>query len=96
MIVTINYNGILLGVVEPPKLNNIHIYSDDFAGKRAKNGQLLNVHDALDDLWTIWKDEVSEPEADSQFVDWLVSKHRWRRADMDIIEHCVFDSGELL
>jgi hypothetical protein len=100
MIVAIKMNDILLGYVEPPKVNNIHIYSEEFAGKRAKNGQLLNVHDALDDLWSIWLNDVPEGgflgDDLGEFVDWLVSEHRWRRANVDVIEHCVMDSGELL
>ena len=88
MIVTLkNEDDVIIGHVEPPKVNGNCIYYDALAGKRAKNGQLLNVHDALNDLWDIWQNEMPNAAHDDEFAAWLVKKHHWNWSGMDIIEH---------
>jgi hypothetical protein len=78
-----------LGTVEPPKVNGIPIYHDNQTvppGTRAKNGEVLNVHDALTELWDEWCGETCHnPQPDSKFVDWLVDEKGWTRATGTIL-----------
>ena len=81
-----------IGTVEPPTVNGKPTYYDDDVvprGQRSPDGQPLNVHDALDDLWAQWHEEVPEPDSDSEFTEWLVD-HGWKEGTGNI-EH-VFES----
>lgn len=36
-------------------------------------------------LWNEWQEEVEHPDSDSEFVDWLVDQHGFKRADIEIV-----------
>ena len=85
-------NAYYLRTIEPPKVNGVPVYHDDKTtppGTRAKNGEALNVHDALDDLWNEWCAKTCRnPQPDSKFVDWLNQEKGWTNA-ADTIIHTI-------
>jgi hypothetical protein len=72
--VTIVVGEIVLGTVEPPKVNGVPIYSEDFEGQRAVNGEWVNIHDVLGDLWYQWLKEAPHPDTDYEFIHFLAAK----------------------
>lgn len=77
-----------IGSIEVPTVNGKHIYVDDFQGQRGVNGQPINIHDALDDLWVEWRHEVKCTGTDIEFIDWLV-KIGWKIPRLTTIVHVV-------
>jgi len=96
MIVTVHVQGnnpgdsCLIGYVSPPHVNDKPIYHDDDVtpqGRRAKNGEILNVHHALEEAWTEWHEATPHPETDSEFIDWLVEKKGWTIPSVNLVAH---------
>ena len=73
----------VIGSVMPPVVNGKPIFTDDyeFMGKRSPSGQPVHVFDALDDLWEDWRMANPHPDADSEFVEWLVNMRGWTEVE---------------
>ena len=52
-------------------------------------GKPVYVGDALDNLWLEWHQEVTEPESDSEFVEWLVRAKGWGEVKTDNVLHVI-------
>jgi hypothetical protein len=80
-----------LGMVSPPTVNGKPVYTADeeFRGKRSPVGRPASVHDALDDLWAEWRKAVEHPDADSEFIDWLVTEKGWKHAEVEVVAHVI-------
>ena len=80
-----------IGIVCPPTVNGKPVYVDDdgFLGKRSPEGVAINIHDALDDLWAEWREEVPFPDTDSEFVEWLVEQKGWTEPDQQVCAHVI-------
>ena len=65
-----------LGDVVPPK----YIHQPELGE--------AELSDLITDLWGKWREEVPQPDADSQFVDWLIEKG-WTRSDEVVYTICV-------
>lgn len=89
MIVAVHFDGVFLGNVKTPTVNNRSIYVDDFAGKRTHDGKSVNVREVLNELWAKWRKEVPEPDTDSEFIDWLIGKQGWQEPREEIISHTI-------
>ena len=47
--------------------------------------------DKLEELWWTWREEVEHPDADSDFIPWLVENHGWVQAEGNY--HYTFGGG---
>jgi hypothetical protein len=56
----------IIGTVRPP--------ADKYSFDPDTIGQSHNIHYALDMLWRQWREEVPIPDADSEFVKWLIDR----------------------
>jgi|GEM_PF-3883423 len=41
------------------------------------DGDYDEVCNKINALWYEWREEVPHPDADSEFINWLVEKHGW-------------------
>lgn len=71
----------LLGIVEPPTVNGKSVFYKDehWRGIKSGAGVPFNIHDALNELWSEWRDAEIHPDTDSEFIEWLVEKKNWKQ-----------------
>jgi hypothetical protein len=41
----------------------------------------------LQNHWEQWREDVPEPDADSEFVAWLINKPHWHESDIPVAIH---------
>lgn len=81
-----------IGTVQPPTVNGKSVFVTGFEGQRKPNGEAVNIHDALDNLWAEWRKAVPTPDSDSEFVAWLVAEKGWK--EVPAIDGHTFETWE--
>jgi hypothetical protein len=80
-----------LGVVGPLTVDGrpVYVRNDDLLDRRSPSDEPVNVHDAMDGLWTEWREEAGQSGAEGGFTDWLVAKKRWKYAEAGVLRRIV-------
>jgi hypothetical protein len=84
---------VAIGLVAPPTVNRIPIYTSDpgFKGERNKaTGAAVYILDALDDLHTEWQEKGSP----GSFPNWLMETKGWDLAPvpLEVVEYGIAEA----
>lgn len=84
VVIELDVDGTLytIGEVEVPS-----IIADDPTINGFDGGR--NIGQMIDEYFAEWRGEVPHPEADSQFIDWLVEKKGWKRYSHEVLVHVI-------